>query len=310
MAEELKNTQEPKTRSFRVTDDVLEGLKKVQSEMGLTQDKALQMLVNLYEIEGAKSSVPDRQTEIDQFQMHASALIQQFLNSVQLEQDAGERARADFAVQLKTMGEKITDLQKKLDDSNTSRDSYKELYSKANEKLAAAEKNRDDAIELKDKAEATIKDKEAIINSIAAELAEYKQKASDYDALEKELADANAATLDAKRDTELLERKFEDARQRAEQDLKDAKRDVQEALNQAKYQAEREKADAVSSAEAKGREQINALNEKLHKQELAAQSAVNDAVKKAEAASNEQIQQLIRENGRLTAELGFYKNLK
>lgn len=113
MAEEMK--QQAAVRSFRVTDEVMAQFKGIQEEMGLTQDGALKMLVQAYEFEAAKNAIPDRETEIANFQAKAGELVAAFLNSLQLNQDAEARARAEVDLQMQSKDKTIATLHEKLD---------------------------------------------------------------------------------------------------------------------------------------------------------------------------------------------------
>ena len=114
MAEEIK--QQTPVRSFRVTDDVMAQFKGIQEEMGLTQDGALKMLVQAYELEAAKNAIPDRETEIANFQAKAGELVAAFLHSLQLNQDAEVRARAEVDLQMQNKDKTIATLHEKLDE--------------------------------------------------------------------------------------------------------------------------------------------------------------------------------------------------
>ena len=99
MAEEVKKEQ-ASVRSFRITNDVMGRFKELQDEMNLTQDGALKMLVDAYEMEQAKNAIPDRETEICNFQMKGSRFGEAFLHSLQLNQDAEARIRSEVAPSL------------------------------------------------------------------------------------------------------------------------------------------------------------------------------------------------------------------
>ena len=81
MSEDIKREQ-PSVRSFRVTDDVMTRFREIQEDLKLTQDGALKMLVDAYELENAKNAIPDRETEISNFQTKASELVEAFILSL------------------------------------------------------------------------------------------------------------------------------------------------------------------------------------------------------------------------------------
>lgn len=109
---------EMKTRSVRATEDTFEKLKEIveQSEFN-NQGEALTALISLWENEQAKNMLPDRKTEIENFQALTQRINDSFINSLQLNIEAEDRIRMEFAGTLKSNETTINLLQEQKADS-------------------------------------------------------------------------------------------------------------------------------------------------------------------------------------------------
>lgn len=109
---------EMKTRSVRATEDTFEKLKEIveQSEFN-NQGEALTALISLWENEQAKNMLPDRKTEIENFQALTQRINDSYINSLQLNIEAEDRIRMEFAGTLKSNETTINLLQEQKADS-------------------------------------------------------------------------------------------------------------------------------------------------------------------------------------------------
>lgn len=167
MAEESK--QQANVRSFRITDDVMSRFKEIQEAAHMTQDSALKMLVEVYELENAKNAIPERGTEIANFQLKANELVEAFLYSLQLNQDAEARARAEVSEQLKSKDRTILDLQKELDALKENTEHIRHAHEQLKETAASASTALRDAGNEIQKLRETLKDKQTIIDTLTGE---------------------------------------------------------------------------------------------------------------------------------------------
>lgn len=184
MSEEIRKEQ-PSVRSFRVTDDVMGRFREIQSEMDLTQDAALKMLVDAYELERAKNAIPDRETEISNFQLKANELVEAFLHSLQLNQDAEARIRAEVALQLESKDKIIADLQGRVEAQRDLAVAANTAAMEAENKQKQAEEAEKQAKERAVAAEKTAADKVAIAEMLQSKLTEAEAKLTEYPGLKK-----------------------------------------------------------------------------------------------------------------------------
>lgn len=232
MTEEMKKAQAA-VRSFRVTDDVMVRFKELQEEMNLTQDGALKMLVDAYELEKAKNAIPDRETEIANFQTKASELIEAFLHSLQLNSDAEARIRNEFALKLDGQAQTIADyqtqvaeLKKQLEEATNLAEAFQTDLTAVQGSVAeeAEKRGRAEAelAALKEEKEKQLADKSSIIDMLTSKLADAEQKASEYDALrartealERDLAEALQTIKDNAKDAEIAQERAVRAAEKA-----------------------------------------------------------------------------------------------
>lgn len=240
MAEEVKKEQ-ASVRSFRITNDVMGRFKELQDEMNLTQDGALKMLVDAYEMEQAKNAIPDRETEISNFQMKANELVEAFLHSLQLNQDAEARIRSEVALQLESKDKVIVDLQKQLDETKDMLTASETVALEAQNVIDTLDRVVKETRESESKALASLKDKEEINSMLAGKIKDAEQQLADYPELKKKLDTVNAelnnavqAIKDNQKDTAIAAERAAADKARAvasvERDLEKAHKDEMQRL--------------------------------------------------------------------------------
>ena len=240
MAEEVKKEQ-ASVRSFRITNDVMGRFKELQDEMNLTQDGALKMLVDAYEMEQAKNAIPDRETEISNFQMKANELVEAFLHSLQLNQDAEARIRSEVALQLESKDKVIADLQKQLDETKEMLTASETVALEAQNVIDTLDRVVKETRESESKALASLKDKEEINSMLAGKIKDAEQQLADYPELKKKLDTVNAelnnavqAINDNQKDTAIAAQRAAADKARAvasvERDLEKAHKDEMQRL--------------------------------------------------------------------------------
>ena len=280
MTEEMKKAQAA-VRSFRVTDDVMGRFKELQDEMGLTQDGALKMLVDAYEIEKAKNAIPDRETEIANFQTKTSELVEAFLHSLQLNQDAEARIRNEYALKLDSQTQTIADyqaqvaeLELQLEEAVSLAEGFRTDLTAVQGSVAEEAEKRGraeaDLASLKEEKEKQLADKSSIIDMLTTKLTDAEQKASEYDALRAR--------------TEALQRDLTEALQSIKDNAKDAEIAQERAIRAAE-----------KALEVEHKKEIDRL--RSQNTELLQTISVN------EREASEQIRELEREKAALREEL-------
>lgn len=264
-------------RSFRVTEEVMGRFKALQEEMQLTQDSALKMLVDAYEFEQAKNAIPDRETEISNFQAKANELVDAFLHSLQLNQDAESRIRSEVAMQMQAKDNTIADYQAALQKEKEKTADYynvKEELQKAmfeTTKLTVTLEKKDKALlETEENFHAQLSDKESIISMLTEKLQAASQKAEAYDSF---ISEKNA--------------------------LSEQVSALQEELKEQRRSSERQLETSISAAKAEKEQIIADLREKLQNAQLEAERLLRSVEKEYSS----EIRKLEKENGMLREEL-------
>lgn len=256
MAEEMK--QQAAVRSFRVTDEVMAQFKGIQEEMGLTQDGALKMLVQAYELEAAKNAIPDRETEIANFQTKAGELVAAFLNALQLNQDAEVRARAEVELQMQNKDKTIATLHEKLDGIKVENAKLATAAETARTEIQALAEDLSSARKTEDEVRSALADKERIIAMQEKQISEMEDlqvtvaKTSELlDAATRHVNDLQAQLNEQVRARESAERTVQDLTAQMQKLGAEHERDLQVARKEAEAERRQAVLEAREEAQAK-----------------------------------------------------------
>ena len=109
------NNKELKVKSFRVDEDTFSKFKEIAASEFGNQGQCLDALINLYETEQSKSTLVTRQLEIESFQDYVNKINRLFVTSLQLSEDAENRAKESFIKKLESKDEALLTLKEKLE---------------------------------------------------------------------------------------------------------------------------------------------------------------------------------------------------
>lgn len=290
---DLQDTQDkkqPSPKSFRVDDETASKIKDIAAQIGGNQQAAFSALIDAYEFEQGKASIPERAEEIEVFhsKLHDAEEIYKKILEQYRDQDAVIHSQYD--AQLRSKDTTIQQLQESVEKLKSDIEIIKA-------ELATARKAADDAEDRKKNAEALaqqakdaadaakgqVRDKQDMIDRISRDLKAADEKSAQYD------------DLKAKYEAAISEK------EKAEQSVKDVKRDAEEAAKDAKRTAERELEKAVSAAQESARAELEKLRDEmgstisdLKDQLREAVSASEMARKDAENAKDSAIAELSR----------------
>ena len=131
-----------KVRSFRLSEEVAEKLRRISEEFD-NQNAALESLISAYEIQSAKAVLTDRQTDISDYDAHLQAIQSAFLHSLEINENAEKRIRAEFQSLLSSKDDMIMMLQEQLEaakaESLKSAQTLQELTDKAKQDAQTAD---------------------------------------------------------------------------------------------------------------------------------------------------------------------------
>lgn len=294
MADDIKKEQ-ASPRSFRVTDEVMEKIKQIQADFGLTQDAALRHLIETYEFQQAKEQIPSREKEIDNFQRKAQDLMDAFLFSLQLNEDAEERIRAEFGQKLQLQDQAILDYQEKIKDLKATVSALTMDAANAVMLQKELDEAKESARLVKTELEERIAEQKLTIRGLQNDNAMLQIQADGY------------PELKAERDS--LVTQLRDANQ----EIKDLKKDHKVEMERAARDAEKAQDAAVAAVKAEGDAKVSELKEQLQEAKIAGANALQEAEKRAheaDRAASAEIRKLEQDNARLREQLAETKAMR
>lgn len=224
---------ETKSATFRLNKESTESFRQYCEENQLTAAQGFDYMLEVLALDKARAAIQSRETEISNFEQHAKAIISAYLHSLELNENAEQRIREQFATQLETQAVTISEYQSQIKDLRAEIESVlsneqtmQESLIEMQKALNAAEETKDSLIstvsELKETNSRQIADKDSIISMLSSKLTEAEAKASEYDAL-KDLINSLQSDLT-----------------KAEQTIRDNVKDAEIALERAVREAERQ----------------------------------------------------------------------
>lgn len=224
--------------NFRIDTDSADAFRAYCEANGLNQAQGFDALITAMELNEARAAIPERDTEIANFQAKANELVEAFLHSLQLNQDAETRIRAEF--------------QRQLDLKDKTIENYQKQIAEEQEKAAALTETQMQLMQLQVeaaeiRAKLTAKEEEiALLNET------HIKQLSDKDSINTMLteklaaAEANAAGY---ADLKMAHDALADDLKAAKADLVEQQRNHEMAAERAAMAAEKAKNDAVREAE-------------------------------------------------------------
>ena len=281
--------------NLRLDPETADKFKHFCEESGLNQAQGFDHMVQILEMDKAKSVVPEQSENIETFEMHSKALNEAYLKAVENGANAKALALEQFRTDLENKDKTIADLRARLESAEAAQKASESTVAAALQSAAQADKDATQAREQAETVQKLADEKDKTIATLADKLATAEAKADGYDAL-KEQAQAAETAL---------------AKEKAAHEA-DAAR-AQEAADRAKEETERRLADAAKDAEIarltaqnEADKQISAAQDKAKELEQRLKDTEKDAEiarLKAQSEADKQIADLQARVERLTAEL-------
>lgn len=112
-----KNKTQPK--AFRITEETAEKFKEIAQSLGANQQQALAKLIEVYEMESGKESLPEMRENINTFEGYIHAATNMYLQSLEVNQNMRALVRAEFESLLKSKDTTIGELQERVQKAET-----------------------------------------------------------------------------------------------------------------------------------------------------------------------------------------------
>lgn len=303
---------EIKQTNFRIDSETADAFRAFCEEKGMNQAQGFDHVMQVLELNQAKTAIQGRCVEIEEFETSVKAILSAYLNSLEINQNAEVRVREQFASELTRKDARIVELQKKCEELQAAKKKaeaeasekaqqenilaeqlemvkkgaadQEQINTMLNEKLTEALKNLKNFEGLQ-RSEAGLKEE---VQQLKQELQETASALSHYQKLHEESAsreketDARSRSLETEntelqKQVALLQQTMSEREKQAENSLQQEKVQAELALERALIKKEREMQDLLRQADKE-----NVRLELLLEQAQARLAAEHKAEEKAE----------------------------
>lgn len=301
---------EIKQANFRIDTETAAQFREFCEKNGLNQAQGFDHIMQIAEMDKAKATIPERATEIEEFERHAKNLITAYLNSLEIAESTEERILEQFQSKLDSKDKIIIDLQNRLSGTEDLLTAAQSAAMEAENKVEAAEQASADAKERAKTAEQMAKDKEEIANMLNVENIKLKAQLDGYDELRESETSLKAQLAESLQNIKEIQREAEIAQERAvaaiRKDMDKAASDHEKALMELTADKDR----AVAAAELAG-ERAVATAEKSHQEVLQRMYDKIEKVQDEKAELKDAMSSIKQQNRELMAELeGLKKRME
>lgn len=243
-----------KQTNFRINQESADAFRKFCDENDLNQAQGFDHMIQVMELNRAKTIVPGSAKDIETFEMYIKKVMEAYLKSVEDYSTARETAREDFASALESKDKTIASLQEKADKLSEGKQILENTISEVRAERNQAVK---DAATAKEQAETSAKlvaEKDKTISTLADKLGAAESKADGYDDLKK-------SEEAAKNRISELEKEMERIKEAADREMAAVKKDHETEIRELNAEMERKISDAQKDA---ALELAKAVDEKEH----------------------------------------------
>ena len=235
---------EIKQANFRLDEESVAIFRKYCEEQKINHAKGFDHLLEMIKIEQSKNAMPDRKTDIDDFECNINKLLAAYRHSLEINANAEQRVQERFTADISRRDRELNELKAELDKLKTEKETAEATAASAVEAKKVAEKNEKIATDQAEALKKSADDQERIIAMLNANLAEKEEKLTGY-------ADLVAAEQAAQKKTHELEQALNDANKDHVNEIKALKKDAEMEQERAITAKERELSVKVQEAELK-----------------------------------------------------------
>lgn len=235
---------EIKQTNFRVNEDTADAFRKFCAEHGISQAQGFDHLLEMAKLEQEKSAVPERKTEIEDFECNINKLLAAYRHSLEINANAEQRVQERFAADICRRDRELDELKAELNKLKAEKENAEATAAGAVEAKKVAEKNEKIATDQVDAVKKSAADQEQIITMLKANLAEKEKMLTGY-------ADLVAAEQAAQKKVHELEQALSDAKKDHANEIKVLKKDAEMEQERAVAAKEHELLIKVQEAELK-----------------------------------------------------------
>lgn len=252
--------------NFRIDTESAKAFREFCDQQGFNQSEGFSYLLKTLELDQAKNQLPERSTEVKQFEQSIKTLQALYLSSLELNANSEVRVKEQFLADLSRKDKTIDELREKI----TSLEKQKtDLEATAKEAVAdkvIADEQKNNAVERLEATKKSYEDAERINIMISAKLAEAEQKLDGYEDLKSAHEKSIATIMQLNQDIESLKQQhaseIEILKKDGELSITRALASKEQEL-QASLQIERSRADRALGQLEAASEHIKELKEQI-----------------------------------------------
>lgn len=244
---------EIKQANFRISVENADRFRAFCEQEGLNQAQGFDHLMQVLELDKAKTVIPSRAMEIEEFERHMKALLSAFLNSIEIADNTEERLKEQMQSQLDSKDQTIIGLQKELETKSNELKELEFAVEGLQERMEMVQKSAREISHSEKKLMESLKDKEEINNMLVSKLNVAEKKLSDYEAL--------------KQSERKLKEELREVQEKIKENTINAEREQERvAVNYEKQlmEIQLEKEKTIAALEKSHREEIQKIYEKLN----------------------------------------------
>ena len=182
---------EVKQTNFRIDSETADAFRTFCKDNNMDQAQGFDHLMQVLEIDRAKTSIPERETEITEFERHIKSVLSAYLQSLEIAESTEERLLETFRQRLDSKDMQIIELQNLIEKKDIEISNLKSTIDETDKRMIQLIKTANDATDNEQKAKAALEDKEKINSMLTVKLTQSEEQLSQY----KELKELNTKLL-------------------------------------------------------------------------------------------------------------------
>lgn len=260
---------EIKQTNFRIDQDTADIFRKFCEENGMNQAQGFDHIMQIVEMDRAKTVTPERATEIEEFERYVKGIMGAYLTSIEINNSAEERIKERFESSLVRKDKTIDELREKTEVlQEEKKKALIEMEQAEKEKEALDERMKTWILQMESIKKAA-ENQEKVNAMLTTQLADATAKLDGYNDLKASEVSLKEEVLELRRDIKekdaalsrtkemydeklssikLMEEKYDTLEKKAE-DLKKELSDTEKELSNLKMQSENEKKQAEMQLE-------------------------------------------------------------
>lgn len=233
---------EIKQTNFRLDEESVAAFRQYCEEQKINHAKGFDHLLEMIKIEQSKNAMPDRKTDIDDFECHINKLLEAYRHSLEINANAEQRVQERFAADICRRDRELDELKAELNKLKAEKETAEATTAGAVEAKKIAEKNEKIATDQAEALKKSADDQDRIIAMLNANLADKEEKLAEY-------AGLAASEQAAQKKVHELEQALSDAKKDHANEIKALKKDAEMEQERAITAKERELSAKIQDAE-------------------------------------------------------------